>query len=414
MTPEWKLATVGSIITRCDYGLSCALSPDASGVPVLRMGNLQNGRVSLHALKYVSAERVSDDNFLEKDDLLLNRTNSADLVGKVGLFMGNADITFASYLFRLRVDSTKAAAQWLVQLLGSPRYQAKLRELATPGVGQNNINREALRALEIALPPLGEQRKIADILAAVDDAMEATQAVIDQLQVVKKAMMAELLTRGLPGRHTRHRKTEIGEVPESWEIVRLDEVARRGSGHTPSKSFPEYWNGNIKWLSLQDSKHLDRLYINDTTAKITPLGIENSSAVEHPAGTVVLSRDAGVGKSAITTDVMAVSQHFMAWFCGPRLNNHYLYYWLQYMKPAFERIAIGNTIKTIGLPYFKALRLAIPTRVEQDVIAEAIAALDLRTFAEDRAKAQLLALKSALMSVLLTGEVRVVPAGKAT
>jgi type I restriction enzyme S subunit len=130
--------------------------------------------------------------------------------------------------------------------------------------------------------------------------------------------MQELLTRGMPGQHTRFKQTEIGEIPEEWEVVLVGAVAKRGSGHTPDKKHPEYWDGDIKWVSLKDSGRLDRLYISDTTAHITMAGIENSSAVEHAPGTVVLSRDAGVGKSAITTDVMAVSQHFMAWSCGPR------------------------------------------------------------------------------------------------
>jgi type I restriction enzyme S subunit len=153
-----------------------------------------------------------------------------------------------------------------------------------------------------------------------------------------------------------YKQTEVGPIPEEWEDVLLDRVARRGSGHTPDKAHPEYWNGGIKWISLADSPALDRLYIDETYATISAQGLANSSAVLHPAGTVVLSRDAGVGKSAIMWTEMAVSQHFMAWRCGPELENHFLYYWLQSAKPQFERIADGSTIKTIGVPYFQGLR----------------------------------------------------------
>jgi type I restriction enzyme S subunit len=275
------------------------------------------------------------------------------------------------------------------------------------------VSKKSLRTVSFALPPLPEQRKIAAILSAVDTVIEKSESVIESLRMLKKAMMQELLTRGLPGHHTRFEQTEIGTVPESWEVVFLDSVAKRGSGHTPDKKHPEYWDGDIKWISLRDSGRLDRLYISDTASRITPLGIDNSSAVEHPAGTVVLSRDAGVGKSAITTDVMAVSQHFMAWRCGPRLHNHFLYYWLQGMKPEFERIAIGNTIKTIGLPYFKQLRIPLPPVQEQHTIAEVLVATDKRVFAEQASVSELRALKGALMSVLLTGELRVAPDGDA-
>ena len=76
----------------------------------------------------------------------------------------------------------------------------------------------------LSLPPLSEQRKIAAILSSVDDAIEKTQAVIDQVQVVKRGLMQELLTRGLPGRHTRFKQTAIGEIPASWCAVPLSDV----------------------------------------------------------------------------------------------------------------------------------------------------------------------------------------------
>lgn len=203
-----------------------------------------------------------------------------------------------------------------------------------------------------------------------------------------------------------YKQTDVGVIPEDWEVALLDSVAKRGSGHTPDKKHSEYWGGQIKWISLQDSDRLDHLYIWDTAAKITPAGIANSSATMHPAGTVVLSRDAGVGKSAIMKDAMAVSQHFMAWKCGPTLNNCFLYYWLQKNKPEFERIAMGNTIKTIGLPYFKQLVCPLPTKAEQEAIAEVLSDADALIESLDQLIAKKRNLKQGAMQELLTGEKR--------
>jgi type I restriction enzyme S subunit len=202
------------------------------------------------------------------------------------------------------------------------------------------------------------------------------------------------------------KQTEVGVIPEEWDEVLLDRVAKRGSGHTPDKAHAEYWDGSIKWVSLADSPALDCLYVDDTFAKITPLGIANSSAVLHPAGTVVLSRDAGVGKSAIMRTEMAVSQHFMAWRCGPELDNHFLYYWLQSEKPEFERIANGNTIKTIGLPYFKALKFPKPPLNEQRAIAEVLRDVDMLLGGLDRLISKKSGLKQAAMQQFLTGHIR--------
>ncbi|MBX6555605.1 restriction endonuclease subunit S [Pseudomonas aeruginosa] len=198
-----------------------------------------------------------------------------------------------------------------------------------------------------------------------------------------------------------------GNVPkDDWEHVLLDSVTKRGSGHTPDKKHPEYWDGSIKWISLQDSAQLDALYIEDTAATITIEGIKNSSAVLHQKGTVVLSRDAGVGKSAIMATDMAVSQHFMAWTCGQRLDNHFLYYWLQSKKPEFERIANGNTIKTIGLPYFKELTIPLPPLEEQKHIASALSGIDNLISSLDQLIAKKRDIQQTTMQQLLTGQIR--------
>lgn len=163
----------------------------------------------------------------------------------------------------------------------------------------------------------------------------------------------------------------------TWPIVKLDSVADRGSGHTPSQSYPEYWGDGVKWVSLADSSALDKQYIQDTAKKISALGLRHSSAVLHPKGTVIVSRDAGVGKSAILGDEMAVSQHFIAWQCDEKkLHNAYLYQWLQSHKREFERMAVGSTVKTIGLAYFEKLSIPLPPIEIQVKVASILADWD--------------------------------------
>jgi type I restriction enzyme S subunit len=203
---------------------------------------------------------------------------------------------------------------------------------------------------------------------------------------------------------TKH--TPAGEIPVDWDFVLLDQLSKRGSGHTPSKDFPSYWDGGIKWVSLADSSKLDRGFISETANTISHEGIRRSSAVLHPANTVILSRDAGVGKSAVLKEPMAVSQHFIAWTCGKHLDPWFLYHWLQNEKPFFERMAVGSTIKTIGLGVFKKLGGAFPPLPEQIRIAailstwdRAIETLESLIAAKDRRK-------QALMQQLLTGKKR--------
>jgi len=162
-------------------------------------------------------------------------------------------------------------------------------------------------------------------------------------------------------------------------------------------------------VSLADSHRLDQIYIHETDKEISELGLANSSAVLHPEGTVILSRDAGVGKSAILGCNMAVSQHFMAWRCGEKLNNLFLYFYLQREKPKFETIAIGSTIKTIGLPFFKSYEIALPPRREQDQAAAILMEAEQNLKAQDAELEKLRQQKIGLMYDLLGGRVRVTP-----
>ncbi|PCD85456.1 restriction endonuclease subunit S [Vibrio mediterranei] len=206
------------------------------------------------------------------------------------------------------------------------------------------------------------------------------------------------------------RELNSSEIPDGWSYGLLDNYAERCSGHTPSKSFPEYWDGGIKWISLADSFRLDKGLVEETDKEISKLGTENSSAQVHPAGTVVLSRDAGIGKSGVMAEPMAVSQHFIAWKCDINDNTHnwFLYNWLQLNKHEFERQAVGSTIKTIGLPYFKKLKIALPPYAEQRKIAKILSTWDNAISTTERLIETSNQQKKALMQQLLTGKKRLV------
>ncbi|MCH8493421.1 MAG: restriction endonuclease subunit S [Idiomarina sp.] len=204
------------------------------------------------------------------------------------------------------------------------------------------------------------------------------------------------------------RKLDEASIPDGWDYDLLDNVAVRCSGHTPSKSYPEYWNGGVKWISLTDSYRLDKGYIYATDKEISHEGITHSSAELHPAETVVLSRDAGIGKSAVMAEPMAVSQHFIAWKCdnNKKLNSWFLYNWLQLNKKEFERQAVGSTIKTIGLPYFKRLKISIPPYPEQKKISQILSIWDKAITTTEQLLANSQQQKKALMQQLLTGKKR--------
>ena len=166
----------------------------------------------------------------------------------------------------------------------------------------------------------------------------------------------------------------VGQMPGHWESVRTKFVARLESGHTPSRQHPEYWeNCTLPWFGLADvwqirDEKID--YVSETKERVSELGLANSSARKLPAGTVILSRTASVGFSAIMGCEMATTQDFANWVCGSKVMPKYLLYVLRAMKPEFKRLTMGSTHQTIYMPDIGAFCTVLPPKDEQRAIAE--------------------------------------------
>ncbi len=374
-----------------------------SGAYLIAGTHIKGARIEWEKCDHINEFRYeeSPEIQLKEHDVVISKDGTIGRLGYVENMPGPATINGTMML--IRPEST-FYPKFVYFYLQGDKFQKIIKE-KTSGSSVPHIFQRDMVTLLVPRPPLREQQKISSILSSVDDVIEKTRTQIGKLKDLKTGMMQELLSKGIG--HTEFKDSRVGRIPTRWNVLLLDEVASRGSGHTPSKSKPEYWNGGVDWVSLSDTNKLDQLYITTTAKQISDLGLQNSSAVIHPPGTVVLSRDAGIGKSGIITKEMAVSQHFMAWRCSDRLDNHFLYYILQFWKPKFENIAMGSTIKTIGLPFFKKLHVPVPPASEQKAIAGTLKSIDLRIFSIERKLSAAMALKKALMQDLLTGKVRV-------
>jgi type I restriction enzyme S subunit len=149
--------------------------------------------------------------------------------------------------------------------------------------------------------------------------------------------------------------------------------------------------------------------ITETREKLSRLGIENSSAEIHPAGTVVLSRTASAGYSGVMASDMCTSQDFVTWTCTPRLSPYWLLWCLRAMRSdLLGRLAMGSTFKTIYVPDIQTLRIPLPSLVEQhDGVAEirrAVETAKRRTALIDRGTALLEERKQSLITAAVTGQ----------
>ncbi|MGE3880263.1 MAG: restriction endonuclease subunit S [Planctomycetota bacterium] len=182
--PEgWCWASVDQLATEVCYGTSAKTGGDDAGVPVIRMGNIVNGALDLSELKFLPSNHDEFPSLLlEPGDLLFNRTNSAELVGKTAVYAGiPSPCSFASYLIRVRV-AIGCRAEFVSAFLNSAAGRRWICSVATQQVGQANVNGSKLRACVLPLPPTSEQLRIVD---ALDAAATTIRHLVDDVAAVR-------------------------------------------------------------------------------------------------------------------------------------------------------------------------------------------------------------------------------------
>jgi type I restriction enzyme, S subunit len=237
--------------------------------------------------------------------------------------------------------------------------------------------------IKVAIPPANEQRAIADFLdtetTRIDTLIYKKQQLAGAIQQRLYVDLSETVTgrRGTPP--LRESCVDwLGPIPPHWTVERLKFVARMESGHTPSRTNPDLWlNPSVPWITLNDVGRIREVeFLDETVNRISEAGLAASSARILPTGTVVLSRDATIGRTAIMAKPMATSQHFANWVCGERLRPRYL--WLVFetiMQSYFDSLTAGSTLRTIGMPHLGGFVVPVPPLSEQDAIVSRAAKL---------------------------------------
>ena len=286
------------------------------------------------------------------------------------------------------------------------------------------LSTEGLASTPIAVPTLSTQRAIADYLdtetARIDALIEKKKRMIELLEERRQettlaAVSGKLTTAGP---YSPVDIPWLNEVPSWWSSPLLRLVAVQGTGHTPSRSKPEWWHPDecvTPWITTGEVAQVrsDRVrVIYETRENVSPAGLANSSAEIHPEGTVFLCRTASAGYSGIMGVAMATSQDFATWTCSDVLRPEFLLLCLRAMRQdLLGRLAVGSTHKTIYMPDIQALKIPLPDVDEQDVIIEKTNRLLNRSFeAEESLVAQvdLLAEKrQALITAAVTGELEI-------
>lgn len=392
MPPDWTVVPLGRI-AETEYGISETASETPNAL-MIGMKHLSNGAIRFTELIPIEVDSPTIEKYrIRERDLLFNRTNSFDLVGKTSIALNVPDdnVLFASYLVRIHLDESRAIPEFVNCFLNSNTGITRVKALATPGVSQYNLNPTTLRTqLLVPLPPISEQKKIAAILSTWDRAIELTEKLIAAKQKRKQALMQQLLNGKvrLPG----FEKT-------TWKRYHLGDVAENSSrrNETPSDQRTVYSVTNsVGMIPMEEG--------------VIGESIERYKSVSRRDFAYNPMR-INVGSIAMwegDEDVL-VSPDYVVFRCGPKLDAEFLnhfrktHYWRQFVT----RAGGGSVRVRIYFSDLANMKLSLSSVEEQKAIAAVLNIQDEEVTLLIRRLNALKLQKKGLMQQLLTGKVRV-------
>lgn len=420
-------------------------------IPFLKVNNLVSQRIDFEARSQFIARSIHESELSKSraypGDVLMNIVGPP--LGKIAVVPDNyQEWNFNQAIAAFR-PSEAVSTEWIYwYLLGGDNIQSIMRE--TRGIaGQVNISLSQCRSFNFPVPPAAEQRRIVAKLDALTAHIARARAELDRVPVLAKRMRESALRAGVTGRLTASWREQVQTepvvqllervnapkqgrggreptnkvvpgvaglsvnapgvaVPNGWQWVSLLRVAKQETGHTPSRSHPEYWDGGIPWVGIRDAGAHHGRGIMETMQTISEEGLANSSARLLPKGTVCLSRTASVGYVTMMARDMATSQDFATWTCTDALSPEYLMYALMAEGDDIRKFGMGSTHTTIYFPEIRALHIALPPRQEQDEIAhrvrKALARADRLEAEAARARVLLDKLEASILAKAFRGE----------
>lgn len=343
-------------------------------VPYLRVANVQDGRLDLSDVKLVAATRREIAKWELKDgDLLLTEGGDPDKLGRGTCWRLQLPLCIhQNHIFRLRFSADRYDPDFVSYQIGSPYGKSYFLANAKKTTGIATINQRVLAAFPLLSPPLPTQQSLVNRLKARLEVVGVAQQALYTQVLDSDALLASVFRARFNGIVPIGVPPSLPRTAPGWNWRKLSAVARLESGHTPSRSRPDWWDGDVSWISLTEIRAFDGQWVDKTQLRTNDAGIANSAARILPRGTVCFSRTASVGFVAIMAQPMATSQDFANWVCSDELDPEYLMYALIASRKELRELATGATHKTIYMPTLEAFHVCAPALKEQRRVVAAL------------------------------------------
>ena len=378
---------------------------------------------------YYGASGVVDhvDSFLFDGEYLLVAEDGENLRTRTTpvAFLANGKFWVNNHAHIVRGNS-KANTRFLMYALTELDISGYLTGSTMPKLTQGNMNR-----IPVPLPPLPEQRAIAHILGTLDDKIELNHRMNETLEEMARALFKSWFVdfdpvrakmegrwrpgESLPGLPTdqydlfpdRLVDSELGEIPEGWEVGVLDDMVELLSGGTPKTSVPSYWDGDIPWYTAKDAPNGSDVFAVDTERKITQLGVKNSATRVLDAATTVITARGTVGRLTCLGVPMAMNQTCYG-IRGARSYPDFFTYWnVRMAVDQLQTRTHGTIFDTITRQTFKLVDTVIPPAKVAKAFEGLVSTLMHRILRNLHEGQVLTDIRDTLLPKLVSGELRV-------
>ena len=432
---DWEVTTIGDFCKVYD-GTHQTPNYVDFGIPFYSVENVSAD--DFEHTKYISLKeytQISKRANIVKGDILMTRIGS---IGVCKYVDWNCKAGFYVSLALLKCNDS-VDARFICHLSNSENFKREIELHSLLTAIPQKINLGPISNVRIALPPtIEEQQRIANALSDVDTLIANLEKLIAKKKNIKQGAMQQLLTgkKRLPGfgsdertgsRPTDERRkechsersakreveessgykmTELGLIPNDWEVKTISQVGKIIGGGTPSTFNSAYWNGSVQWFTPAELSKAGK-YVSKSERTITKLGVENCSAKILPAGTILLTTRASIGTSAILKAPACTNQGFQSLVVNSENSNEFLYYLLSTKVDEMMSLASGSTFLEISPKKLGGIQLQIPSsRAEQTAIANVLSDMDTEIATLETKLTKYRTLKTGMMQQLLTGKIR--------
>ena len=359
---EWATFKFGDICEDISYGYTESAAWENIGPKFLRITDIQDDFINWNNVPYCPITKENHAKYkLEVGDIVIARTGAS--TGVAMIFKDeDIDAVYASYLIRYRIDKEKAEPFYIGYILKSFLWKSHVNSIVG-GSAQPGANAKQFAAFEFPLPDLSTQSQIASILSSLDDKIELNLQMNQTLEAMAQAIFKEWFVHfNFPGFDGEL----VDGLPKGWRMGNVLEIATLLSGGTPKTSEPNFWDGEINWISAKDITSSNNQFIIETEKSITELGIKKSAAKLLPTFTTIISARGTVGNFCILPKEMAISQSNYG-LKSKSDNDFFLFLLVKNMLSMMKAFAYGAVFDTITTKTFEAMEIIIP---ENQVIEE--------------------------------------------